>query len=223
MSDSSYECAEWALSTDLGQKSLEIGSGSGIITNLLAERSLRAVAIDIDPVAIQLTRLNLALNGRDAVIIEGDFRDSVAWTPEFDNVIVNPPWRIIPPGVAYPNPTARVGPGSDGLDYVRNVLETLPKMLALNGNAAVWFDLPVYEPTRDSLRSQFELLELNGCKVSLEFIREISVERQAEVSSDTCSVLNEGSIDLRQCFLDHYAELRIARLVHVKCMVRKMG
>jgi SAM-dependent methyltransferase len=223
LSESSYECAELAISFDPGQRSLEIGSGSGIVTILLAGRSRHTVAIDIDPIAIRLTRLNTALNGRDAVIIEGDFRNSVSWTAEFDNVIVNPPWRIIPPGVAYPNPTARVGPGRDGLDYVRNVLEILPKMLAPHGKAAVSFDLPIYDTNRDSLRREFDLLELNGCIVDLEFVRDISVERQAEVSSDTCSVLNEGNIDLRQRFLDHYAELHIAKLTHVRCVIRKVA
>lgn len=147
----------------------------------------------------------------------------LGWTPDYDNVIVNPPWRIVPPGVAYPNPTARVGSGSDGLDYVRSVLETLPMILAPKGKATVPFDLPIFDDGRDPLKKQLELLRSHGCIAELNVVSEISVERQAEISSDTCSNLNHPNIRLKQLFLDHYVQLQIASLLHVKCVVWNTG
>jgi release factor glutamine methyltransferase len=80
------------------KKVLEIGSGSGLISIMAARQGAEVTAIDIDPVAVENTELNVELN-RAAIsqssgnvrIIESDLFDQLQ-PGIFDLVIVNPPF-----------------------------------------------------------------------------------------------------------------------------------
>jgi methylase of polypeptide subunit release factors len=179
-----------------------------------------AVAVDIDPLAIKLTNLNLSVNGLRAAIVQSDLTGSLSTSSRFDFVIVNPPWRIVPPGVAYPNPIARVGPGVNGLDYVRQILGILPRLLVPGGESVMRFDIPLDASGENPLCHEVEVLLGCGCSIDFTTLGEISVERQAEISADTCWHLNSEMPDLRQRFIDYYSFLKVSALSEVKCIVR---
>lgn len=82
------------IETREGDETLEIGTGSGIISLLLGAGPFRSItAVEIQPALADLARRNAALNGlEDRIeIVEGDFR---TFKPErkFDLVFSNPPY-----------------------------------------------------------------------------------------------------------------------------------
>jgi release factor glutamine methyltransferase len=77
-----------------GKKFLELGSGSGILSMLAYKKGAEVTAVDIDPKAVENTRINFTKNftaNHSARIIESDLFSNV---PEqlFDIVVINPPY-----------------------------------------------------------------------------------------------------------------------------------
>lgn len=72
---------------------LDMGTGSGIMALVAAQRAARVVAIDINPAAVRCARLNVLLNGvEDRVEVRrGDLFGAVAGET-FDLVLFNPPY-----------------------------------------------------------------------------------------------------------------------------------
>lgn len=87
-----------------GDRVLELGAGSGVITMMVAalNKPREAVALEIQPEMVAMIRRSALLNGLDAVrAIEADLRQpSIAdLAPNsFDLVIANPPYRAIGAG-----------------------------------------------------------------------------------------------------------------------------
>ena len=72
-------------------KVLEMGSGSGILSLLAAEKEGEVTAVDISPKAVENTQKNLERYGHDAIVLRSDlFTELPAQT--FDLVLVNPPY-----------------------------------------------------------------------------------------------------------------------------------
>lgn len=221
LGSSSMDCVQSVLERQECGRSLEFGCGSGIVALPLARRSRFPVVVDIDPRATKLTRLNLCINDVRAEIVECDFGGAFSHRARFDFIIVNPPWRIVPPGVAYPNPTARVGLGSDGLGYVRKIFDVLPTLLAPEGEAIIRVDVPIRAHGSHVLQHQMDRLRRDDCSAELIHLGEIPVDCQAEISADTCSHLNFDSQNLKQCFLSYYSVLGICALEQVRLVIRK--
>lgn len=85
------------------KKVIEIGSGSGLISIIAAKEGAHVIAVDISPVAIENTELNITLNlekinsnSGNVEVVESDLFENVR-SGVFDVLIVNPPFY---PGVA---------------------------------------------------------------------------------------------------------------------------
>ncbi|MBL0032794.1 MAG: methyltransferase [Bacteroidetes bacterium] len=85
------------------KKVIEIGSGSGLISIVAAKEGANVTAVDICPLAIENTKLNVSLNSEiindypgSVEVFESDLFGNVK-TGVFDILIVNPPFY---PGVA---------------------------------------------------------------------------------------------------------------------------
>jgi release factor glutamine methyltransferase len=77
-----------------GDVVLDLGTGCGIgALAAVAEGAARAIAVDVDPVAVRCARVNALLNGADdrVEVRQGDLWDAVAGE-RFDLVAFNPPW-----------------------------------------------------------------------------------------------------------------------------------
>lgn len=77
-----------------GKSFLEIGCGSGLISLLALRKQAQVLAVDINPVAVDCTRLNFVSNfgaNHSASLLCGDLFDVV---PEktYDYVVINPPY-----------------------------------------------------------------------------------------------------------------------------------
>ena len=112
-----------------GDRLLDLGTGGGVLPLILclSRPELRATALDISPAACRLARENLARNGIQAQVLEGDLREHRALLPhgEFDLVVSNPPYFPVSAGKM----------ASHGLENARSDGAcTLPELCA----AAVW-------------------------------------------------------------------------------------
>jgi HAD superfamily hydrolase (TIGR01549 family) len=144
-----YVCAVRQLCKQLvGISALEIGSGSGIASLLLAHAGVKEIlALDIDYASVALSRFNAAMNGVEgSVRVERSdmFQYLVGSGREFSLVLFHPPYRIVPPDINYPNPTQRIGAGKDGLEMVRKFIRGVREYLADGGRAALAVQLPQY-------------------------------------------------------------------------------
>lgn len=81
-----------------GERWLEVGTGTGVVSLAMARAGAEVVAVDIDPAAVANARFNSALNGLAVDVREGDLFDPVAREPRlahgraFHGVVANLPF-----------------------------------------------------------------------------------------------------------------------------------
>lgn len=79
----------------VNKRFLEIGCGSGLISLLAYQKEAIVTACDINPIAVDCTKLNFEKNFgkelRDVSILKSDLFDSIP-VSKFDVVIINPPY-----------------------------------------------------------------------------------------------------------------------------------
>lgn len=114
---------------DLKEKSvLELGTGSGIISLILAKRAKLIIAADINPEAVKCAKENAKLNGiKNAEFIESDLFSNIK--EKFDIIIFNPPYL---PCEKITSDIALDG-GADGRKVIERFLEGAPKFLNPRG------------------------------------------------------------------------------------------
>ncbi|RAY13651.1 methyltransferase [Actinomadura craniellae] len=76
---------------------LDVGTGCGVQALHLAGRAARITATDVNPRALELTRLSLALSGATAELLPGSLYEPVAGR-SFDLIVSNPPFVVSPDG-----------------------------------------------------------------------------------------------------------------------------
>jgi len=77
-----------------GKNLLEIGSGSGVISLVAARHGASVVSVDINPLAVQSTRMNAERNNltHKVIVLESDLFDAIGENFRFDYIIWNPPF-----------------------------------------------------------------------------------------------------------------------------------
>ena len=72
----------------------DLGTGSGALLLLLARRTegLSLTGVELDPLSARTARDNLARNGLEGQILEGDLRNITLPAGSFDLVVSNPPY-----------------------------------------------------------------------------------------------------------------------------------
>lgn len=220
LSSLSYDVIRTSRGYRAANKILELGCGTGLLS-LVASKSARYVlATDIDPSALRLTQANIELNRSTvdtllANMFQG-IEDSV-----FDLVVFAPPWRLIPPEISYPNPLARVGPGRDGLDSIREFLKEVPNCLADGGRSMCFVEFPGDERGFDFAQELKEFTNKTGCSISVDLEPPLRVTVQAQISARTSWYLNKHlSIDeLAERFLCHYHNLGYSYIHPAVCTI----
>jgi methylase of polypeptide subunit release factors len=117
----------------IGGVALDLCSGTAIQAMIAAQHAKRVYAVEISPVAAQVARFNILLNGvEDKVeLINASLEDYAASvTTPLDLVTFNPPLLPVPSVLNYPF----VGDGGpDGLDVTRRALDLYLPLLAEDG------------------------------------------------------------------------------------------
>lgn len=140
-------------------RSLDLGTGSGILALHAARHSEQVVAIDKNPRATNMATFNAALNGLDHVtVLEGDLFGPVEGQ-EFDLVVSNPPFIISPErGRLY-----RDG-GLPGDALAESIVRNAPRFLREGGFAQIVCDWSALRGKSWQRRLR-TWLEGNGCDV----------------------------------------------------------
>lgn len=121
------------LRTRRGERALDLCSGPGIQALRLAQMGASVTAVELNPVAATLARINIALNDLEDRV-EVRVANLYAGVPgeRFDVIVANPPLLPIPDDMPYPF----VGHGgADGLRLTRQILDGLPDALTRRGVA----------------------------------------------------------------------------------------
>ncbi len=147
---------------------LELGSGTGCIAiNLLLERpKLKMVAVDIEPMAVKLTKENAELHGvKDRLeVLQGDLFEPVKGR-KFDFIVSNPPyipeyfWDELPDEVKREGRTALIG-GEKGYEFYERIASKASEFLKEKGFVAL-------EIGHDQGRIVKELFENSGFEVEI--------------------------------------------------------
>lgn len=121
-----------ALAPVRGERVLEIGCGSGIVSIHLAIAGADVVACDIDPAAVKCTERNAKKNGIKMEIVQSDLFSNV--DGDFDLIVFNLPY--LPVSDEGPMAKAWSG-GDDGLGPLNRLIDKLPQRLRRGGRLVV--------------------------------------------------------------------------------------
>lgn len=118
-----------------GGEALDLCAGPGLHALQSARFSRQVVAVELNPAAARLARINADFNrlGKRLHVLQGDLYGPVAGR-RFDNVTANPPWLPYPPDLRLPS----IGHGGrDGLSVLWRILEGLGSALRESGVAQI--------------------------------------------------------------------------------------
>jgi SAM-dependent methyltransferase len=111
---------------------LDLGTGCGVQALHLARRARHITATDVNPRALALAKMSVALSGvEDVEFLEGSLLDPVAGR-RFDLIVSNPPFVIAPPdeGTRYVYRES----GLPGDDFCRRLVTEAPALLNEGGH-----------------------------------------------------------------------------------------
>jgi release factor glutamine methyltransferase len=117
-----------------GKKTLDIGTGSGLIAIFTAKKGAISTAIDINPKAIETTRQNAVKNNVSLSLFESDLFSNVP-IQKFDYLLINPPY--------YPQKPINIAENAffagENLEYFEDLFSSIKPYLA--NQAKVWMIL----------------------------------------------------------------------------------
>ena len=115
-----------------GEKVLEVGCGSGVVSIHCAKNGCEVTAVDVNPRAVELARRNAGANGADIPMCESDVYGNV--DDVFDTIVFNLPY--LPVDEEGLLAKAWSG-GPDGLGPLPRLLEGAPDHLVPGGRVVV--------------------------------------------------------------------------------------
>jgi methylase of polypeptide subunit release factors len=188
---------------------LDLGCGAGTAALMLARQAAQVVGSDISPRAIALSKLNLALAGRDNVaFVEGDLFAPVADT-RFDLIVAQPPFVS---KLDSEESVTFLHGGARGDELLLRILSELPPRLAPGGRAVFLVDWPRYDESSPAARiraalggGSFDLLLLGSPRKDLdEYVAHYALGGHPDLSQDYDDAVH--------AHLEHLARLGVTEL-----------
>lgn len=120
---------------------LDLGTGSGLLGLFLSRFSDRVTVTDIAPAPLRLVRLNRLLNQKEDSIrvVTERYAETLKKGERYKAVTFNPPFVALPQELEAP--VFAKGPGEDGLDYCRLLIQQFDDVVLPDGTAYVVADL----------------------------------------------------------------------------------
>jgi len=196
---------------------LDLGCGAGTAALMLAQGAAQVVGSDINPRAIELAKLNQALNDLDNVtFLAGDLFAPVAGQ-RFDLIVAQPPF------VSKPDAEEAVTflhGGARGDELLLRILGELPARLAAGGRAVFLVDFPRYDevPPAERIRTalgggSFDLLLIASPRKDLgECVAHYAAGRYPDLGDEYERAVH--------AHLAHLARLGVSELCAVLFVVR---
>ena len=199
------------------KRTLDVGTGCGVLGLLSASHSREIVATDTNPRALEFTAFNARLNGINNLSCRvGSLFDPVAAKERFDLIVSNPPFVI--------SPTKRFefrDAGMRGDEFCMGLIRAVPSHLAPGGFCQLKCNVAHHhgEDWRERLTAWFEGL---GCDVV------VWVERVEEASEYAMTwIVGTESHDLDKVpdiylqWMDYYDEAKIEAVSYLLVTMRR--
>ncbi|EGC33437.1 hypothetical protein DICPUDRAFT_80806 [Dictyostelium purpureum] len=77
-----------------GESFLEIGAGSGISSLYVSEIGANVTSVDINPDAVEITKLNFKLNKLESNVFQSDIYNSLPNGSKYKYIFWNHPWQV---------------------------------------------------------------------------------------------------------------------------------
>jgi methylase of polypeptide subunit release factors len=148
-------------------------------------------AVDLNPTAVELARLNVALNSLESRVrvFEGNLWAPLAPSQRYDHVVCNPPLVPVPEGVVYP--LCGHG-GADGLEVVRRILGALDQRLTARGRCTLIGACTGTEG-RPAIREDLDALTPQGFGVSLTLLLQMPLRDWVGMLVETIAAVYPGT------------------------------
>jgi release factor glutamine methyltransferase len=153
---------------------LDVGTGSGCLAATLAlERpGWRVVAVDVSVAALVVARMNIRHHRAAVALVAGDLAGAIGG--RVDLVVANLPYvpalllGRVPVEVGY-DPVIALDGGGDGLDVIRRLLESCPRVLAAGGRVVLEVgddqaDAVAADGARAGLGEERRVVDVGGCE-----------------------------------------------------------
>ena len=138
-----------------GERILEIGCGSGVVSIHCAKNGCSVTSVDINPSAVECTRENAMLNGVDMDVRESDLFQNV---PErFDTIVFNLPYL---PVIDEGELAKAWSGGEDGMGPLPRLMTESKDHLYDNGRVVIVVSSLMDQDKLDALLSNYKVEKL---------------------------------------------------------------
>jgi release factor glutamine methyltransferase len=151
-----------------GERVLEMGCGSGIISLHCAKAGALVTAVDINPKAVSCTKMNAQSNRLEVEVLLSDLLLDVQGS--FDTLVFNPPYL---PSEEKGEIEASWAGGEDGVRVLERFLREAPSHMNRGGNVVVLLSSLMRDASLSCVLSSFRRRRLGQSKL---FFEELWVE-----------------------------------------------
>lgn len=198
------------------KRTLDLGTGCGVLGLLAASHSAEVIATDVNPRAVAFARFNARLNGIDNMECRtGSLFDPLAGE-RFDLIVSNPPFVI--------SPTRRFlfrDAGMRGDEFCRQLVRSVPSYLAEGGYCQLKanFAHQADEDWKESVTRWFEGLHCDVV-VWVERVEDASQYAMTWIVGTESNNANE-ILDLYEQWMDYYEAQKIEALSYLLITLRR--
>ena len=153
-----------------GERILEIGCGSGVVSIHCAKNGCSVTAVDINPSAVECTKENALLNGMDIDVRESDLFQNV---PEiFDTIVFNLPYL---PVIDEGELAKAWSGGEDGMGPLPKLMAEAGDHLHENGRVVVVVSSLMDQNKLNALLSKYEVKKLGEVPLFFERLEVLEI------------------------------------------------
>ena len=157
-----------------GEKILEIGCGSGVVSIHCAKNGCQVTCGDINPKAVELTRRNAELNGVSLDVHETDVYSDIVG--RFDTILFNLPYLPVDEDGLLARSWSG---GPDGLGPLPDLLEGAPEHLTENGRIVIVISSLMDTQALWDLLDMYEVSTLGELKLFFEKLAVLQIKSKA--------------------------------------------